>query len=329
MPEISIIVPVYNVEEYLPKCLDTILNQSFRDFEVILVNDGSKDNSGFICEKYAKKDSRIRIIHKENGGLSSARNAGLDIAKGRYIGFIDSDDFIDLKMYEQLYNMIKIYNADIAICSYECVSKHAIIKNKNYKDKLEEIKVFNNIEALNQTLEENGVEFIVAWNKLYKSSVFENLRFKEGKVHEDEFIVHQVLYKSNIVVYTPKKLYYYLQRENSITGESFNIKRTDYLEALTERIYFYNEKNLDYFKEKTEYQYLKLYFKYYFKVKNDLKDTEKVKKLKQNFIDTFRTLSKSNIYSKKEKLSWIIFIINSSLYEEYYKYKLKKKFKRG
>lgn len=329
MPEISIIVPVYNVEEYLPKCLDTILNQSFRDFEVILVNDGSKDNSGFICEKYAKKDSRIRIIHKENGGLSSARNAGLDIAKGRYIGFIDSDDFIDLKMYEQLYNMIKIYNADIAICSYECVSKHAIIKNKNYKDKLEEIKVFNNIEALNQTLEENGVEFIVAWNKLYKSSVFENLRFKEGKVHEDEFIVHQVLYKSNIVVYTPKKLYYYLQRENSITGESFNIKRTDYLEALTERIYFYNEKNLDYLKEKTEYQYLKLYFKYYFKVKNDLKDTEKVKKLKQNFIDTFRTLSKSNIYSKKEKLSWIIFIINSSLYEEYYKYKLKKKFKRG
>lgn len=329
MPEISIIVPVYNVEEYLPKCLDTILNQTFRDFEVILVNDGSKDNSGFICEKYAKKDSRIRIIHKENGGLSSARNAGLDIAKGRYIGFIDSDDFIDLKMYEQLYNMIKIYNADIAICSYECVSKHAIIKNKNYKDKLEEIKVFNNIEALNQTLEENGVEFIVAWNKLYKSSVFENLRFKEGKVHEDEFIVHQVLYKSNIVVYTPKKLYYYLQRENSITGESFNIKRTDYLEALTERIYFYNEKNLDYLKEKTEYQYLKLYFKYYFKVKNDLKDTEKVKKLKQNFIDTFRTLSKSNIYSKKEKLSWIIFIINSSLYEEYYKYKLKKKFKRG
>ena len=107
MPEISIIVPVYNVEEYLPKCLDTILNQSFRDFEVILVNDGSKDNSGFICEKYAKKDSRIRIIHKENGGLSSARNAGLDIAKGRYIGFIDSDDFIELKMYEQLYNMIK------------------------------------------------------------------------------------------------------------------------------------------------------------------------------------------------------------------------------
>ena len=148
-------------------------------------------------------------------------------------------------------------------------------------------------------MEENGVEFIVAWNKLYKSSVFENLRFKEGKVHEDEFIVHQVLYKSNIVVYTPKKLYYYLQRENSITGESFNIKRTDYLEALTERIYFYNEKNLDYLKEKTEYQYLKLYFKYYFKVKNDLKDTEKVKKLKQNFIDTFRTLSRVICIVKK------------------------------
>ena len=119
MVKISIIVPVYNVERYLGKCINSILNQTFADFELILVDDGSTDRSGYICDDYKKKDNRIKVIHKENGGLSSARNAGLDIAKEKYIGFVDSDDFINKNMYEFLYKDIKVNNSDIAICDYE------------------------------------------------------------------------------------------------------------------------------------------------------------------------------------------------------------------
>jgi glycosyltransferase involved in cell wall biosynthesis len=116
MCEISIIVPVYDVEKYLKKCVDSILNQTFKDFELILVDDGSPDNSGAICDQYAEKDSRVRVIHKENGGLSDARNAGIEVARGKYLGFVDSDDFVNEDMYKQLYTSIIENNADLSIC---------------------------------------------------------------------------------------------------------------------------------------------------------------------------------------------------------------------
>lgn len=123
MPKISIIVPIYNVEKYIEKCIQSILNQTFSDFELILVNDGSTDSCGEICDKYKKLDDRIIVIHKVNGGLSSARNAGIDIARGEYIGFIDSDDYIHEKMYEILYNNAITYNSDIVICKKEMFMK--------------------------------------------------------------------------------------------------------------------------------------------------------------------------------------------------------------
>ncbi len=143
MPKISIIVPVYNVENYLKKCLDSIVNQTFKDIEIILINDGSTDNSLNICKEYAKKDHRIRLINKPNGGLSSARNVGIDLSTGEYLGFVDSDDWIALNMYEKLYNLCKIFNADISQCKY-------IRNNEQKLNTPLRIEIFNGINVLNQ-----------------------------------------------------------------------------------------------------------------------------------------------------------------------------------
>ena len=228
MVKISIIVPVYNVERYLGKCINSILNQTFADFELILVDDGSTDRSGYICDDYKKKDNRIKVIHKENGGLSSARNAGLDIAKEKYIGFVDSDDFINKNMYEFLYKDIKVNNSDIAICDYEEVYENE--KGINYQESNSSTLVLTNIEALWKIYDKKGWNYVIAWNKLYKKYLFDDIRFPIGKIHEDEMIAHEVLYKANKITYNNKKLYYYLQRENSIMGKKFNINRLDILD---------------------------------------------------------------------------------------------------
>lgn len=176
-PKISIIVPVYNVEKYLERCLDSILSQSFNAFELILVNDGSTDNSYKICEKYSYNDKRIKLINKENGGLSSARNAGIEASQGEYIGFIDSDDYIDKFMYEILYNYAEKNKSDIVICKYKKVDANfGMNENLNYN--VEEIN-YSNFQALNQLYEENNIEFVVMWNKLYKRSLFDNIKFPD------------------------------------------------------------------------------------------------------------------------------------------------------
>ena len=226
---ISIVVPVYNVD----KCIESIINQSYSNLEIILVDDGSKDSSGIMCDSYILKDKRIKVIHKENGGLSDARNVGIDKAKGEYIVFIDSDDWIDEKMIEILYNIIKKNNSDISICDY------FLAYNEEIQTQKEDIEIINlsNIEALKKIYDKDlGVCMIVAWNKLYKRNLFkDDIRYPYGKIHEDEFTTYKLLYKAEKISYTKQKMYYYRQRENSITS-SFNKKRLDCLEAFDERV---------------------------------------------------------------------------------------------
>lgn len=180
MCEISIIVPVYKVEKYLRKCVDSILAQTFTDFEVILVDDGSPDNSGKICDEYAEKDNRVRVIHKENGGLSSARNAGIDVARGKYLGFVDSDDYIDEDMYEILYENLKIHDADIS--SVELIPFYGDRYKKANKEK--KVIILNKKEAIKSVLE--GTQFYAyAWNKLYRKELFKDNRYLDGKTFEE------------------------------------------------------------------------------------------------------------------------------------------------
>ncbi|MCR2823822.1 glycosyltransferase family 2 protein [Lederbergia panacisoli] len=245
--KISVIVPVYNVEEYLPKCIESIINQTYTNLEIILVNDGSTDKCGEICNHYELVDKRIQVIHKKNGGLSDARNEGLNAATGKYINFIDSDDYIHKEYYEALINLMVENNADITQCQFIKVYERNETKynnDTNNDDINKDAIVLNNIEALNNLYNNNYVPTVVAWNKLYKKELFADIRFPKGKIHEDEFTMYKLLFSSKKVAITPKGLYYYLQRGNSIMGENFNPKRLNILEAYSNQIEFYSKKKL-------------------------------------------------------------------------------------
>mgnify|MGYP004532818717 CR=1 FL=1 len=317
-PEISIIVPVYKVEKYLERCINSVLIQTFDNFELILVDDGSPDKCGEICDKYAKLDSRIKVIHKKNGGLSSARNVGLDVAKGKYIGFVDSDDYINKYMFQKLYENIIQNNADISMCDYEEIVKDTIViykENKNTK-KL----VLNSIEALENIYKEKGWIYVIACNKLYKKSIFDNLRFPVGKIHEDEMIAHEILYKANKIVFEDEKLYYYLQHDNSIMGKSYNIKRLDIIDAMRERAEFFYKKNLMQLQYKAEYEYLKTFFKLYYKfIYNGPEWDLRFKSLKKGYNSIFFRVLKNPQYNFKEKVMLFVFYISPNMYGRFIK----------
>lgn len=322
MALISIIVPVYNVEKYLHKCINSILNQTFKEFELILVDDGSTDKSAQICDEYKRKDSRIKVIHKKNGGLSDARNMGLESAVSEYIAFIDSDDFIHPQMFEILYNISLKYDSDISMCDFKRVYENDIYKLRKYKTNNQEVLVYTSLEALNQLYSENTVKFVAAWNKLYKRNIFINLKYKNNKIHEDEFIIHELLYRSKKIVYTPVPLYYYLQREGSIMKSKFNVKRLDGLDAYRERIKFFKKIDEKILFEKAIFVYSREFFLYYYKLKNEVSDSDKyLKKIKKDYTSLFRYIMKNQYYTKKEKLVIAIFCINTKLYEKYISFK--------
>lgn len=309
--ELSIIVPVYKVEKQLERCIRSILNQSFTNFELILVDDGSPDRCGEICDEYEKKDKRIKVIHKKNGGLSDARNAGLNIAKGKYIGFVDSDDIIHSEMYERMYNCITKYNVDIVQCKFrkfksiEDINKFSNIKDAN-------IEYYTSKEAIIDMIDNNKIN-VNTWNKLYKRELFENERFPKGKIHEDEFLTYKLIYNSNKVAYINKELYYYYQNDNGIMNGSNLIKRLDRIEALEERSNFFlknGDKDL-YNKSNTALFFAlnKLYF--IFKRNKQLRKEEQyINLLKDKIIKTASILS-DNVYLSKQNIK-IVNLINKS-----------------
>ena len=235
---ISVIVPIYNVEKYLDKCVDSIINQTYKNLEIILVDDGSPDNCPQMCDDYAKKDSRIRVVHKENGGLSDARNAGMKVATGEYISFIDSDDYISLDFYETLFQTMIDNDSDIVECS---VVK--FYEDNNFDEYNDDLKVTNyeTVDALDGLISENPFKQHV-WNKLYKSSVALDIPYAVGKLNEDEFWTYQVFGKAKKVTRINKTMYYYFQRNGSIMGNGYNIRRLDALEGKMNR-QAYIEKN--------------------------------------------------------------------------------------
>lgn len=233
---ISIIIPIYKVENLLERCVDSILRQTYDNIEIILVDDGSPDRCGEICDQYEIKDSRIKVIHKKNGGLSDARNAGIDVAKGEYITFIDSDDWVSEKYVKTLYDLLVSKSADISVCNFIRTEKEEI-ETSNEQNELYE---FNNIEALTNLCGEFYQRLTVSWCKLYKTELFADIRFPVGKIHEDEFTTYKLLYKAKKIALTNEVLLYYWQRPDSIMGTSFKIKnRLHAIEAFQERADFF------------------------------------------------------------------------------------------
>lgn len=238
---ISVIVPIYNVELYLRKCVDSILNQTHRNLEIILVDDGSPDKCGVICDEYAKMDKRVKVIHKPNGGLSDARNAGLEIMTGDYVGFVDSDDWIEPDMYTKLLELLQRFHADMAFGGVadelESNGVSQITKRSNYGEK----PFFENrVEAMQRYFYGSWA----AWDKLYKSSVFENIRYPVGEINEDEAIVLKLLDRCNRVCYTNDICYHYMTRKNSgsITASAFTEKKLAWQNHCKMNLAFIREK---------------------------------------------------------------------------------------
>ena len=235
---ISVIVPVYNVEQYLKECIHSILKQTYQNFEMILVDDGSTDRSGEICDEYSLKDERIKVIQKVNGGLSSARNTGIEEAKGSFFAFIDSDDYIDKVFLEALYHQLMEKDADICECSFFRL-KH----NKLIPERLFHSETLDNETAVRRLFASPYESFVVTWNKLYKKSLFEKIRFPEGKLQEDEFTTYKLLYQSRKIAYVNQNLYIYRIRENSIMKSGRSVEKAEALDSIGEiEAYFQHHK---------------------------------------------------------------------------------------
>ena len=239
---ISIIVPVYNVEDYLGQCVNSLINQTYTNLEIILVDDGATDKSGVLCDILAEKDTRIKVIHKKNGGLSDARNAGIDVATGTYIGFVDSDDWIDEDMFSKLINSSKKFDADISFCAVTVVYDRQFVNRSLNIDNY----CMEKDQAVEMLLHDDKCKSF-AWNKLYKRELFKEIRFPVGKYFEDVFIMHEIFENANRVAYVDDGLYFYRQREGSIMHMKAVTAWMDYLEAVEKRINYYKNEN-DYIK---------------------------------------------------------------------------------
>ena len=256
-PLVSVIVPVYNVEKYLSRCIDSILNQSYKNIELILVDDGSKDNSGNICDEYAGMDNRISVIHKENGGQSAARNIALDCASGEYITFVDSDDYIYIDFIKIMYETILKNNCDIVQCDY-------IRGNENIFPSIAmdgKCKVIDVNTALS-----SFVYKVIPWAKLYKKSIIGEIRFPEGKINEDDATYYKFAYNCKRICILENKMYYYYMSPNSTMRSE---PKLDFIGVYEERINFFEEKKEEFLLQKSYERFaLILASKYAYYIKN-------------------------------------------------------------
>lgn len=309
-PLISVIVPIYNQEKYLEKCVESILKQTYSNIEVILVDDGSSDQSVDMCDQYKKIDNRVIVIHKNNGGLSDARNKGLDIAKGDYISFIDSDDFVRKDMFDVLLKRMTDENADIVFCDCLMVDdKMNVLKSENTRKCLEQ-QTFTTDTLFQDNLipiEQHWLT-VVAWNKLYHKSIFENLRYPFGKYHEDEFLFHHIYSKVHVITCTNERLYFYRRINGSITDKSNYFMRLDRVEALYNRIVFMLEQDYTNSLLRYEKDMFDPIFNVCINVGKKKYDKEKLERIKMLDYEISSVLFKNHLFPIFRFLNRILFI---------------------
>lgn len=240
MAKISVIVPVYKVEKYIKRCVESILAQTFTDFELILVDDGSPDNCGQICEQYAAKDGRTRVLHRKNGGLSAARNTGIDwvfkYSDSEWLTFIDSDDWVHKEYLEILYKAAVGHQVSVSICGY----KETLGENTEVQKEQKCVKKY----SVRKYYREHTANATVAWGKLYKKNCFEKIRYPEGKIHEDEYVTYRILFRFQDIAVVEAPLYsYYINREG-ITKSTWNPKRMDVFRAFEQQISFFGKNGM-------------------------------------------------------------------------------------
>ena len=233
---ISVIIPVYKVEKYLCRCVDSGLEQTYTNMELILVDDGSPDNCPVMCDEYARQDSRVKVIHQENAGLSGARNAGIDMAQGQWLAFVDSDDYLAADFLERLYQACVDTGSSLSVCRWEYVRGETIPEHGTG-----ETRVYTGREMLANLYVPDGAYFVVVWNKLYRKELFEDIRYPLGRIHEDEATTYRIYDKVKKAAYVDRSLYGYFVTPVSIT-RGFNPKRMDWVTAVAERLDFFEQK---------------------------------------------------------------------------------------
>lgn len=230
-PLVSVIIPVYNVEKYLRRCLDSVINQTYKNLEIVVVDDGSTDGSGEICDEYAKKDKRIKVIHKENGGLSDARNVGIRKSIGDYVTFIDSDDAVLHSHIETFISMIKKYNVEIAVSGIETITSRSFDDNTISSGNV--ARKMDTMEALKLLLSDEHFS-VSANNKIYRRNLFENFKYPSGKLYEDNGSTYKLIMECDELAYNSNITYLYHVRKDSITSNEFDQKKLDYI-VLTDK----------------------------------------------------------------------------------------------
>ena len=280
---ISIIVPVYNVEEYLKQCLDSILDQTYRNWELILVNDGSTDSSGLICQEYAEKDARIRYYEKENGGLSDARNYGIEQAQGEYLTFVDSDDFLDASHLNVLYNALVKNDVDISIANYtNYQTSTATFYLHTFGDYYE--KIYTSEELIDDLsfLERNDLSFSTIWGSLYKKNVFSFLRFPKGVIGEDVALIYKMYTQVDKIVYVHKDTYIYRENDSGISKSKIYPLVTAQLNHVAERLALLAIMGYDVTKHFDRYRTFLEITEYNMRMVWGMEDTETYRHIKEN-----------------------------------------------
>lgn len=315
MELVSVVIPVYNVEPYLGRCVDSIINQTYKNLEIILVDDGSTDNSGKICDDYQSLDERICVIHKSNGGLSDARNSGLYHATGKYIAFIDSDDFIEQDFISILYQAIIENDADISICDYIKGTKNYFPRQKGIR----KVSIFTSEQMLKQWHGEYKHVETMAWNKLYKRRLFidNNILYPYGYYNEDVQTTHLVVEVANKIVIVNYNLYYYYQRKDSITGMWSNKKISDNINSQKVRLRFFKKNRYMNAYERLFIKYQKFYILAYFHSAKSMRE-----KLAVGYLLNYK--KKRDILHGANIQTWEHFLLWS--FKNYFKLKYERRF---
>lgn len=287
---VSIIIPIYNVEKWLFRCLKSIQNQTFKDFEVLLIDDGSPDQSYKICQNFVKNDTRFKYFKKNNGGLSDARNYGLNYISGKYVVFIDSDDFVEKTYLEKLFNAIKKHNAEVALCSCNFNKEDGEVTKSIFFATKENV-IDGRTLLKNVFKKGEGLAYTVVWNKMYDVKIFNKIKFAKGKLYEDEFFNPATYWNIKKIVIINEPLYNYVQRDESIIKSKMNVKKVlDAREALTKRIMFYDGRDNELYNMAVKY-YCNWIINFYYNNYQFLKGNKSIDLKLQN---DFRRYSKYN-----------------------------------
>lgn len=313
-PEISVIVPVYRVEGFIEECVTSVLKQTFLDFELILVDDGSPDRCPQLCEEMAEKDDRIHVIHKENGGLSSARNAGMKIASGKYLFFLDSDDYLHPKTLETLYGIAKRESCDIVSCEFrKTQERYWEYRPEDQSDALCEF--LSREEALEKMYSPAHAFSVVACAKLYYKELFEGIEYPTGRLHEDEFTTYKLIFRSKKIAFLHAGYYNYYQNPQSITHAAYRMQRLDALSALKEQLVFLEKEQLQEAFLQLQWVYLTALMEHFYQVsKMPRKDRSILEKIAAELKIQMKSMKSSPYFGWKRRALWASFCISPGIF---------------